>query len=1359
MTTPNEQIGPIKPIKPIKPNRRRRLGLLLAGVLLLPVLLAAMALGLYWTLKQPSGSAWLLQRVPGLQIEAGEGTVLGDYSARQMLYTLPAGAGRIRLRGVQWQGLGLAWSSAPALWGQLNLARLRIDQIQLELTPSTEPSRAPTSLALPIGIRVAVLEIGRIDAAALGTKPLLGLIGSADLSGNQGDQHRLRVDALQWDKLRLSGAATLATRGAMTVAATLAAQPAEPSEKIPDWRGTLSAAGPLADLQVKAALSAAGQSLQVQAQIQAFAAWPLAAFKAQADKLDLAALISGMPRTALSGAAALQAKGWREPALLDIQLGNAAAGPWNKQQLPVQHLSLLLRARPDQPQNLQLEQLDALLGSPTLPGGRLTGEGRLAPDGGWAFDGKLAGLRPAALDSRLAALRLDGSLKLAGMPQAPLTLEARLVGSGQTLSPVQIGLQASLDGTQLTVREARLTSGKSALTARGEASQTVAGWRASGEATLQNFDPRLLWAGEAGSTWQRGPHSLNASLTAQLQQDRAASWPTGTARLALLDSRLAGTPLTGQLDYLLAAGSAEASLQAQLDVAGNRLQAQARLPALAADAGKNTAQLDLQAPKLAALNPLLGLLQAGLQASGAAEGKASVELQRRANLWQIRSDGQLRLQSAQLQSGTFSTSLAKGQLRWSGGSALDAPLAATAVLERLVVGQQLASTVNAELQGTWAQHRLSVALKGTTSAEVVGEAALTLEGRLNASPLQAWQDLNPLNWQARIDRLLLRPANRALPAWLDAQGLDLQVQGNAATGISAASLAPGRAELAGTQVRWSNLQWQAARHSAERADLRAEIELEPLAAAPLLARWQPDFGWGGPLVVGGKLSVRTRPSLDVSLVLERSAGDLSVTDERGVQPLGLTDLRLALNVQDGKWQFTQALAGTNLGSLGGAITVHAERNALWPAPGARLEGVLQANVANLGTWGGWVPAGWRLAGQVTAGLQLAGTFGVPQLVGQASGTGIAVRNPLQGVDVTEGAFALSLNGATATLNSLRARGGKGSVSAEGEAQLGAQPTARLQLKAEQFVLLNRVDRRLQVSGEASVKLAAADLQIDGKFGIDEGLFDFSRGDAPSLDDDVYVMRPQTLPSEPGRAAANASTRKTRIQLALSLGQDLKLRGRGLDSRLRGDLKLTQTDGTLALTGTVSTFGGTYEAYGQKLEIERGQISFVGPFDNPRLDVQAVRSSNDDVRVGVTVGGSALNPRVRLFSEPEMSDTDKLSWLVLGRAPDGLGRADTALLQRAALALLSGEGESTSGKLIKNLGLDELSVQQGEDDTRGTVVRLGKQLSRRWFVAYERGLNATTGSWQLIYRIAQRFTLRAQSGADNALELIWQWKWQ
>ena len=79
--------------------------------------------------------------------------------------------------------------------------------------------------------------------------------------------------------------------------------------------------------------------------------------------------------------------------------------------------------------------------------------------------------------------------------------------------------------------------------------------------------------------------------------------------------------------------------------------------------------------------------------------------------------------------------------------------------------------------------------------------------------------------------------------------------------------------------------------------------------------------------------------------------------------------------------------------------------------------------------------------------------------------------------------------------------------------------------------------------------------------------------------------------------------------------------------------------------------------------------------------------------------------------------------------------------------------------MKNLGIDEISLKQGEGDVRETVFSLGKQLSRRWYLGYERGVNTATGTWQLIYRIAQRFTVRAQSGLENSLDVIWSWRMQ
>ena len=117
-----------------------------------------------------------------------------------------------------------------------------------------------------------------------------------------------------------------------------------------------------------------------------------------------------------------------------------------------------------------------------------------------------------------------------------------------------------------------------------------------------------------------------------------------------------------------------------------------------------------------------------------------------------------------------------------------------------------------------------------------------------------------------------------------------------------------------------------------------------------------------------------------------------------------------------------------------------------------------------------------------------------------------------------------------------------------------------------------------------------------------------------------------------------------------------------------------------------------------------------------------------MRVGVTVTGTAQNPRIRLFSEPTMTDTDRLSWLILGRAPTDWGAPTWPCLQRAAYARIAGESDGPS--LVERIGLDQLSVRQdGEGDTRETVVTLGKQISRRWYVGYERSLNAASGTWQ------------------------------
>ncbi len=102
-------------------------------------------------------------------------------------------------------------------------------------------------------------------------------------------------------------------------------------------------------------------------------------------------------------------------------------------------------------------------------------------------------------------------------------------------------------------------------------------------------------------------------------------------------------------------------------------------------------------------------------------------------------------------------------------------------------------------------------------------------------------------------------------------------------------------------------------------------------------------------------------------------------------------------------------------------------------------------VANLGTWGRWVPAGWRLTGELHASASIGGRFGAPEYTGRIEGTHLGVRNFLQGVNVKEGSVAIALHGSSARIEKFTARGGSGSVSLEGEASFDEAPAARLKL--------------------------------------------------------------------------------------------------------------------------------------------------------------------------------------------------------------------------------------------------------------------------------------------------------------------------
>lgn len=171
---------------------RRRLAL---GAL---VLLLGLALGVSALLGTPSGSRWLLARLPGVTVEGFVGRLGGDWRAERLVWAQDGQ--RVELLQPR-----LDWSPACLLRLRLCLQRVAAERVSLQLATASADEATPINLPalrLPLAIE---LEQARVDELLIGAaEPFTDLQLSArwDDQGLHIEQAGLRQGALA---LRLDG--------------------------------------------------------------------------------------------------------------------------------------------------------------------------------------------------------------------------------------------------------------------------------------------------------------------------------------------------------------------------------------------------------------------------------------------------------------------------------------------------------------------------------------------------------------------------------------------------------------------------------------------------------------------------------------------------------------------------------------------------------------------------------------------------------------------------------------------------------------------------------------------------------------------------------------------------------------------------------------------------------------------------------------------------------------------------------------------------------------------------------------------------------------------------------------------------
>lgn len=624
------------------------------------------------------------------------------------------------------------------------------------------------------------------------------------------------------------------------------------------------------------------------------------------------------------------------------------------------------------------------------------------------------------------------------------------------------------------------------------------------------------------------------------------------------------------------------------------------------------------------------------------------------------------------------------------------------------------------LQGTRAAHELTLNINGDDL-----KLDTSLRGGLSAE--NHWQGmLQQLAYQSKTAVKLQAPA----PLTVDERGITLK--------NTRLQLNQGRAIIDLLQVGAGKFSSQGQLQQITLQDLPAGL----FTLAEKL-KGQPVFS--------AKWNLVAADSVNGNVSFWHEAGDLALIAADGSsQPLGLSAAKAEVVINNNKAVVTAKLNGLALGHLDARITTTLSKTEAGFALLGNAPLSLSAD-AQLNTLG-WLPLPSSLLdadidGQIKLTVTGKGTLRAPNLSGSIAAEKLQFLLPSEGIALTNGSLAASFDNNKLLINQAALQGGDGYLRASGWLEIAQdQLGMELEWKADKFTALARTDRLLVLNGSGKTKLNNGLLEVSGGLTVAKGLIELSSADAPTLGADVVILGQDEIIVEPGlKVLLNG--------LRISLGDAFSLRGRGIDARLTGALTLTGlTDAHPHTEGSIQVASGTYMTYGQVLTIERGIFNFSGAVDNPGLNIRAMRNSTP-VNAGVEISGTAFVPIIKLVSIPDVVDSEKLSWLVLGYGLDKTSKNDYALLSLAAGALLSqGDSVPLQTKMARAAGLDELSL--GGSSVESASLTLGKRLSSQLYLSYAKSISGLLDVARLTYSFNPRWSLRAEAGADSAVDVLY-----
>lgn len=519
----------------------------------------------------------------------------------------------------------------------------------------------------------------------------------------------------------------------------------------------------------------------------------------------------------------------------------------------------------------------------------------------------------------------------------------------------------------------------------------------------------------------------------------------------------------------------------------------------------------------------------------------------------------------------------------------------------------------------------------------------------------------------------------------------------------------------------------------------------------------PDLEFAGTLSAQSDFSMVNADQWAGSTKIDTSAILITANElagEQGLELLSTEPGKLTANLNPDGGQASIQLPFVTGGGIAGQVSV--AESAQGFGSGA-LSGDLQVHVPNLEIVAAFVPEIKTIQGKLAADISLAGTVGTPAPTGKLSLSDGLVELSTPGLEVSGLQIQASADSKGNVEYSGSARSDEGSLTLKGLSQLGDEnASTELKLQGERFQLWNTAEARVWASPDLTLSLQGNRIEVDGKVAIPKARVTPQELPVSA----VGVSRDQIIIRESkGTEKIAGSEEELQVHAAveLVLGDDVIVQGFGFEGGIEGSLAVQQRPSRpLVASGELNIVNGEYRAYGQGLVIDRGQVLFAGgAIENPGISVRALRRPAENIVVGVNVRGELRAPELNLFSEPGMSQSDQLSWLVLGRPLQNASGAESDYITQAALALGIRGGNNFTRGIGDSLGVDTFGIQTGTgeagaaSDVNQAALVIGKYLTPKLYVSYGVGFLDAVNTVKLRYLMTDRWNLETESSAISS----------